>query len=134
MLNPDLPESAWSEKVRQQVRDGTYLSIGDMRPDPGNQPPPTPPTEPLALGKHLAMTSCGECHAWDLNGWPEDSAPSLAVAKAYSAENFFRLMKTGITATAKESKTGLMTRMGRERFHVLTDAEITALMLYLDSR
>lgn len=132
--NPGLLDSAWSEEVKQQVRDGTFPYFDDMQPDPGNQPPSTPPTETLALGRHLAMTSCGECHAWDLNGWPGDSAPSLVVAKAYTAENFSRLMKTGITAAGKESKTGLMTQMGRQRFHVLTDAEITALKLYLDSR
>ena len=58
-----------------------------MRPDPGNHPPAEPPTEILALGKHLAMTSCTECHGRDLNGYPGDTPP-LIVAKAYSAENF----------------------------------------------
>jgi mono/diheme cytochrome c family protein len=134
VANPDLPEGAWSETLKKQVREGTYPYLDDMQPDPGNQPPALPPVEPLALGKHLAMTSCGECHAWDLNGWPGDSAPSLIVAKAYTAEKFSRLMKTGITATGKESTTGLMTQMGRERFRVLTDTEIAALKLYLDSR
>lgn len=134
VTNPDLPEGAWSETLKRQVRDGTYPYLDDMRPDPGNQPPTGPPAESLALGKHLAMTSCGECHAWDLNGWPGDPAPSLIVAKAYTAENFARLMKTGITATGEESTTGLMTKVARQRFHVLTDTEIAALKLYLDSR
>jgi len=43
-------------------------------------------------------------------------------------------MKTGVTAAGTESKTGLMSKMGRQRFHVLTDAEVAALKLYLDSR
>lgn len=132
--NPDLPEGAWSEKLNKELQDGTFPYLDDMRPDAGNQPPAAPPVEPLALGKHLAMTSCGECHAWDLNGWPGDSAPSLVVAKAYSAADFARLMTTGITAAGNESKTGLMTEMARERFHVLTDAEIAGLKLYLDAR
>lgn len=131
---PDLPQGAWSDKLKQELQEGTFPYLDDMRPDAGNRPPAAPPVEPLALGKHLAMTSCGECHAWDLNGWPGDSAPSLVVAKAYGAEDFVRLMRTGITATGEESKTGLMTQMGRERFHVLTDAEIAALKLYLDTR
>lgn len=134
VANPDLPEGAWSETVKQQVRDGTSPYLNDVRPDAGNQPPALPPTTPMALGKHLAMTSCGECHGWDLNGWPGDSAPSLTVAKAYTADSFARLMKTGITATGKESSTRLMTQMARERFHVMTDTEIAALKLYLDSR
>lgn len=132
--SPDVPEGAWSEKLRKELREGTFPYLDDMRPDAGNQPLAIPPLEPLALGKHLAMTSCGECHAWDLNGWPGDSAPSLVVAKAYTAENFARLMKTGITAIGEESTTGLMTQMARSRFHVLTDAEVSALKQYLDSR
>lgn len=132
--NPALPEGKWSDDVERQVRDGTYIYLDDMRPDPGNMPPAAPPAEPLAIGKHIAMTSCGECHAWDLNGWPGDPAPSLIVAKAYTPEAFARLMKTGVTAAGTESKTGLMSQMGRQRFHVLTDAEVAALKLYLDSR
>ena len=132
--NPELPDGKWSDEVVRQVRDGTFPYLDDMRPDPGNRPLVAPPVEPLALGKHIAMTSCGECHAWDLNGWPGDSAPSLIVAKAYTPEHFARLMKTGVTSAGTESKTGLMSQMGRQRFHVLTDAEVSALKLYLDSR
>lgn len=43
-------------------------------------------------------------------------------------------MKTGITANGAESATGLMTEMGRLRFSVMTDDEIRALELFLDSR
>jgi mono/diheme cytochrome c family protein len=132
--NPDLPEGAWSATLAQQVREGTYPLLDDMLPDHGNRPAVRPPVEPLALGRHLAMTSCGECHAWDLNGWPDSPAPSLIVAKAYSAEDFHRLMKTGITATGRESASGVMTKVARKRFSVMTDAEIAALKLYLDSR
>ena len=86
------------------------------------------------MGRHLALTSCPECHGPDLNGFPGDDAPPLIVAKAYSAENFARLMKTGITVSGTESATGLMTEMGRMRFSVMTDDEVRALKLYLDSR
>jgi len=80
------------------------------------------------------LSTCGECHGWDLNGFDGDDAPSLVVTKAYSPENFHRLMKTGITASGKESKSGLMTRMGQQRFSSMTDAEIEALKVYLDAR
>ena len=69
-----------------------------------------------------------------LNAFPGDKAPPLIIAKACSAESFARLMKTGITAIGAESAAGLMTEMGRLRFSVMTDDEIRALELFLDSR
>ncbi|MFT3806761.1 cytochrome c [Arenimonas sp.] len=132
--NPTLENSWFSDDIAKQIKDGTHPYSEDMQPDPGNLPPGEPPTETLALGRHLAMTSCGECHGWDLNGFEGDDAPSLIVAKAYSAENFSRLMRTGLTASGKESKTGLMSGVARWRFKPMSDAEIAALKAYLDSR
>lgn len=134
VFNPDLKESWFADETRQKIEDGTHPYMEDTRPDPGNQPPPEPPAETLALGRHLALTSCPECHGPDLNGFPGDDAPPLIIAKAYSPENFARLMKTGITVSGTESATGLMTEMGRMRFSVMTDDEVRALKLYLDSR
>ena len=114
---------------------GTFAYENDDKPDPGNQPPAARPTETLALGRHLAMTSCSECHGRDLNGWGAgDPTPSLVVAKAYTPEKFARLMRTGEVAAGGKSKTGFMSEIAAYRFSVLTDAEITALKLYLDSR
>ena len=132
--NPDLPEGKWSEALAKAIADGTHPWLPDMQPDAGNQPPLEPPAEPLALGKHLALSTCSECHGWDLNGFDGDSAPPLVVAKAYTPENFSRLMRTGEIATGGKSKTGLMSSVAAYRFSVLTDAEIAALKLYLDSR
>lgn len=126
-------EKSWfSEETRQQLLDGSFAENED-RADPSVTSPVEPPTEALALGRHLAMTSCSECHAQDLNG-AEDFTPSLIVAKAYSAENFARLMKTGITANGSPSATGLMTEMGASRFSAMNSDEVAALKLYLDSR
>jgi mono/diheme cytochrome c family protein len=133
VANPELKTSWISDAIRKQLQDGTLPQAKDVLPDPDNHPPAEPPTETLALGKHLAMTSCPECHARDLNGYPGDT-PSLIVAKAYTPENFYRLMRTGITASGKESATGLMTEMGRGRFPAMTDDEVRALKAYLDSR
>ena len=132
--NPDLPEGRWSDALATSIKDGTHPWLTDLKPDPGNEPPPTPPVEPLALGKHLAMTTCGECHGWDLNGFDGDAAPSLVVAKAYTPEKFVRLMRTGEIAMGGKSRSGLMSSVAAYRFSVLTDAEIGALKLYLDSR
>jgi mono/diheme cytochrome c family protein len=131
--NPDLPKGMLSDEISKQLSDGTFPFDDDL-PDPIIQSSREVPTETLALGKHLAMTSCPECHAPDLNGFPGDVAPSLIIAKAYTPEKFVRLMKTGMVASGKESKTGLMTRMSEKRFSVMTDTEVNALKVYLDSR
>ena len=135
-IDPEgMPEGKWSATLAKAIAEGTHPWLPDMKPDAGNKPPSMPPVEPLALGRHIALTSCSECHGWDLNGFEGDDAPSLVVAKAYTPEAFARLMRTGVTAGGRESKTGLMSRMARDRFaSTLTDGEISALKLYLDSR
>lgn len=134
VANPGLKSSWFSDDIAQQIREGTHPYSEDMQPDAGNQPPQDRPAAGIELGKHLAMTSCGECHGWDLNGFEGDDAPSLIVAKAYSAENFVRLMRTGLTASGKDSKTGLMSGVARWRFKSMSDEEIAAMKAYLDSR
>ncbi len=129
-----LPPSWLSDKVRASFADGTNPNAGDDRPDSGNQPPATRPTDPQALGRYIAMTSCPECHGRSLDSRPGDDTPPLIVAKAYSADDFARLMKTGITASGKESSSGLMTLVARKRFSLLTAEEVAALKLCLDSR
>jgi cytochrome c553 len=133
--NPGLAESRITPSTMKRLLAGTHPYSGDEKPDPGNVPPAAPPTEGLALGKHLAFTTCTECHGWDLNGFEGDDAPPLIVAKAYTPEKFTRLMRTGEIATGGKSKTGFMSGVATYRFApTLTDAEIVALKLYLDSR
>jgi mono/diheme cytochrome c family protein len=124
-----------SPEVAKQLREGTFQDAIDWGPHAGVQGPDAPPTETLALGQHLAMTTCTECHGPTLDGWGgKDAPPSLIVAKAYSMENFMRLMRTGITASGKESASGLMTMVGKGRASVMTDDEVRALKAYLDAR
>jgi mono/diheme cytochrome c family protein len=131
VTNPGLERSSFTDAARKEQE-----AWGDDRGDPlAVGAPAEPPKEGLALGKYLAMTSCPECHGGDLNGFEGEDAPSLVVAKGYSLEQFRTLMRTGITATGKQSKTGLMTEIARDRFApTLSDAEIDALKAYLDSR
>lgn len=132
--NPTLPEMWLAPPLMASLVDGTSPFANDVHPDPGNQPPAVRPTGGLALGKHVAMTSCPECHGRTLDGSGPEDAPGLVIAKAYSAAHFKRLMRTGLTATGKPSTSGLMTLMGQERFPALTDAEVVALKAYLDTR
>jgi mono/diheme cytochrome c family protein len=134
VANPGL-ESTWmSAEVRAQVEAGTF-PVDDFLPDAGVRAPAERPTERLALGEYLAMTSCTECHGRDLRGWaPDDPAPSLVVAKAYTPATFERLMREGLTASGRPSKTGSMTSVARQRFAGMTDEEISALKAWLDAR
>ncbi len=134
--NPGLGENQLSAASLRQLAEGTFPWEDDDKPDPGNVPPAERPTEALALGRHIALTSCGECHGRDLQGWgADDPTPSLVlINKAYSPENFARLMKTGIAASGQDTATGRMSKTARYRFAVLTDTEIAALKQYLDSR
>ena len=134
--NPGLAETALTPATAKQFAEGTHPYSIDMLPDPGNVPPAERPVEPLALGKYLAYTTCTECHGWNLDGFEGDDAPPLVVvAKAYTPEQFMHLMRTGEVAAGGKSKTGFMTQTAKYRFaSTLTDAEIVALKLYLDSR
>jgi mono/diheme cytochrome c family protein len=130
-------ESTWiSPEVAKQLQAGTFQDAIDWGAHAGVSGPEAPPTDTLALGKHLAMTTCVECHGPTLDGWSreEEEPPPLIVAKAYSAANFMRLMRTGITAAGTKSKSGLMSAVGKGRASAMTDDEVRALKYYLDSR
>lgn len=127
--------TSMSPEVAKQLKEGKFQEAIDWGPHAGVQGPEAPPTEPSALGQHMAMTTCVECHGPTLDGWGgKDAPPPLIVAKAYSLADFLRLMRTGITASGKESKSGLMSEVGRERAIAMTDDEVRALKTYLDAR
>jgi len=102
--NAALPEGKWSPSLAAATANGTHPWLEDMRPDPGNQPPMARPREPMALGKYLAMSTCGECHGWDLNGFDGDDAPSPVVAKAYSPEHCRPRIKDAIPPAGEETR------------------------------
>ncbi len=62
---------------------------------------------------------------------PDGQIPGLAIAQAYSREDFETLMRTGEALGGCEL--GLMTGVARSRFTHFTDDEITALHGYLNS-
>jgi len=87
--------------------------------------------EPLAHGQYLAMNVCSECHGITLEGL-EDFTPSLQVAKAYSREQFGRLMSEGIGLGDRDL--GLMSEVAKMRFSQLKDNEVDDLYNFLHSR
>jgi cytochrome c553 len=87
--------------------------------------------ESVARGEYLAMTSCNECHGFSLRAdtpWG-DAAPDLIVIGSYSAEDFTRLMRTGIAPGERELP--MMTPVARGRFVHWTDEEVTDLYAFL---
>jgi cytochrome c553 len=87
--------------------------------------------DPVRYGEYLAHTSCTECHGNQLEG-NGGGTPNLTVAAAYGADDFVRLMRTGVALGGRE--VGLMTEVARGRFTNFTDAEIAALHAYLRQR
>jgi cytochrome c553 len=87
---------------------------------------------PPGRGAYLVMNACSECHGQDLNGRPEAKAPSLSVAKSYSAEQFARLMHEGIGIGDRQFE--LMTPTAKVRFSHLTPDEVNAVYEFLQAR
>lgn len=129
VLGPPLPASKYSLATRLQMLWGEYPPRVDL-----DQYDSTPLSGQPKRGQYLASIACPECHAPSLRGFQGDDAPSLIVAKAYSAEAFTRLLREGITVTGSESRTGLMTMMARTRFKHFRQYEIDAIKAYLDQR
>mgnify|MGYP001596501439 CR=1 FL=1 len=85
----------------------------------------------IARGEYLAMTSCNECHGFDLRAnapWP-GSAPDLIVVGAYSEAEFARLMREGVPSSGVELP--MMGPVARGRFSHWTDEEVADLYAYL---
>jgi mono/diheme cytochrome c family protein len=85
----------------------------------------------IERGRYLATTVCTECHGDDLRGTPDGSTPSLAVAVAYSREDFANLMKTGSPIGGREL--GLMKEVALGRFSYFTASEVDDLHTYLQT-
>ena len=95
--------------------------------------PPAATGETAMRGRYLAQTICSECHGTSLRGDsnPSFTSPALHMTKAYSAEAFSRLMRTGIAIG--DRTLGVMTTQSKNNLSHLTDAEIAALYNYLHS-
>jgi cytochrome c553 len=88
-----------------------------------------PRIDTSSRGAYLTMNLCSECHGQDLEGEDTAHAPSLAVAKSYSADDFTRLMYTGIGLGGRTFE--LMTPTAKSRFAHLTPEEIEVIRGYL---
>lgn len=96
----------------------------------GGQAPPV--EDSVAYGDYLSHSICTECHGLDLQGDPESKTPPLSIVATYPLEDFTRLLRTGIARGNREL--GLMSKVARGRFYLLTDGEIASLSQYLRQR
>lgn len=127
VVNNALPPSEYSWGTRWQMLRGEYPWQNDL--DDYDTQPLEGPAE---RGRYLAAVSCPECHAPDLRGYEGDTAPSLAVVKAYPPEAFARLLRDGITLAGGQSASGMMSAVARGRFSHFTAEEVAALKAYFD--
>ena len=116
--------------VRWGMMTGHWWAIPDDVRALGPRMPEPDPADTLVYGEYLARTSCTECHGGELEGG--GSAPDLAIALAYSFDDFTRLMRTG--AALGERELPRMSGIARRRFSVFTNAELRVLYAFLQER
>lgn len=110
------------------------ILLGEFSPAAQNIGTPRPAgfgSDSDHLGNYLATVTCTECHGLDLSG-QQGFTPSLDMARAYSLDDFRKLLTTGVGLGNRDL--GLMSFVAENRFKYLTDPEIEALHAYLQSR
>jgi cytochrome c553 len=95
------------------------------------EPPPEVAEEHASHGRYLARTVCAGCHGTKLEGdtYPDFTSPSLRIVAAYSADDFMRLMRTGLALGGRELR--VMSPAARDNLSHMTDPEIADLYAYL---
>lgn len=131
-VQSDLPSPDLGWSARWQLITGNAEHMADWAkrvPELQYQDHPDPL---IRRGEYLAMTTCIECHGFDLRGdnLSEGGAPDLAILAAYSDDDFRHLMKTG-TALGGRDNLPLMSMIARDRFAYLTDQELDDLLVFL---
>lgn len=129
----DGPETA----VRPGPLARIFLALGIFKPSASEidhaaaRPGPGDGSDPIQLGRYLALTSCTECHGLDLAGVSQGGfeTPSLALAQAYSTEEFRRLLYEGVPIGVRELD--LMALVAEKRFSLLTEEEVAAIHEFL---
>ncbi|MGJ8663302.1 MAG: cytochrome c [Marinicella sp.] len=135
IIDNELPQPIMGLKARWQLLAGDVEHMVDwlakvppLKINPLDNPD-------LARGEYLAMTTCNECHGFDLKGYHAEveSAPDLTVMiKFYNEIDFRRLMQHGIGVGGRENL-GLMSMVAKDRFAHFTEQELTDLYQYLNN-
>jgi len=90
------------------------------------------PARPADMGHYVVDFACLACHKLNQDGTMEDGTtkvPALApMVAAYDPAKLKKLLRTGVGTKPDH---GLMSKVARESFFVLTDPEIDAIQAYL---
>jgi cytochrome c553 len=123
-----LPRTSFSFKGRMNIISGKVVpEVTTARKKAVNKfhYPDNPTT--VQLGNYLALTTCTECHGYDLRG--AFGSPPLIIAKAYKENEFVKFLKTGKALGDRELP--LMSYMCRDRFAYYSEDEIKAIHAFL---
>lgn len=111
---------------------GRALILAGKLPAMANAARSSQPTRPADMGRYVADFACLACHKLHRDGPMEDGStkvPALApVVAAYDPARLRKLLRTGVGTKPDH---GLMSKVARESFFVLTDPEIDAIQTYL---
>lgn len=127
------PESNNGPVTRWNLLTGTWKLVPEDVPRATPRLGDAPHADGLERGRYIATVACGECHGLDQKGDPNGGIPNLAVAKAYSLDEFKALMRSGIAKGGRKAQ-GMMAGAAKWRFSAFTDDEIAALKAFLDER
>jgi mono/diheme cytochrome c family protein len=127
----ELPARRIQTLARIGIVTGEY-DLDEMRADPPESAAVIADRHQPSRARHQVQTACGECHGVDLQGYPQEGVPPLLVARAYSDQQFLRLLHEGKTLAGTDSASGLMSEVARSRFSVLSAEEVAAIKDVLD--
>tara|TARA_R110000868_G_scaffold183900_3_gene425245 strand:+ start:3905 stop:4792 length:888 start_codon:yes stop_codon:yes gene_type:complete len=93
-----------------------------------------PVATPEAEGEHLVKAICSHCHevtAEHDDGWGTIAPPLAMMGQAYPPADFRKLLRTGKALGDRDL--GLMSEIARDDLSHMTDTEINAIHVYLNS-
>ena len=128
-----LPASSNGAVTRWNLLTGEWKLVPDEFDRKAARLGDSPHSSGPERGRYIATIACGECHGLDQRGAPDGGVPNLAVAKAYTLEEFTTLMRTGVAKNNRKIR-AMMTNVAKRRFSAFTDDEVAALKTYLDAR
>ena len=122
-----LPQTAFSFKGRMKIISGEIISEVSMaRQAVKKFNYPDKPTI-VQQGNYLVLTTCTECHGYDLHG--AYGSPPLIIAKAYKEAEFVKFLHTGKAIGNRELP--MMSETSRVRFIHYSEEEIKSIYAFL---
>lgn len=128
----ELPQSSLPWSIRYDLARGNDRAIAGFLPQVPALIHANGANDALRRGEYFAMTTCIECHGFNLKGespFGPTAGTSLVVIAGYDEPAFLRLMRTGIAIGDRELPR--MSRVARRRFAGMTDQEVHDLYVYL---